>query len=170
MSYRITFASAKDEDLLRRIFQATEMDLVGDTEDHLAIRKNGIVCGGALLYQMDTSLYHLLTIAVHRDGRSRGIGSRLLKHILNRPWSCCRGAVADAEPRYRITTVSRGSSRNFYLKNGMLECNADSLYPPFDHQCSVCPEVADCHSTTLEYWGIKPGIRVPLRPEPSHAM
>lgn len=151
MVYSIDFATRNEEERLREIFVSTGMDLVGETEDHIVIKKHGEILGGALLYQTEQNLFHLLTIAIRQSLRSSGSGSRLLQHILEQPWNCCSNGDANALPSYRVTTVSRGESRNFYLKNGMSDCSFQSLVPPFDQQCLSCPDLNDCHSAALEY-------------------
>ena len=151
--YMIDFAKKEEEPLLQDIFTAVDMALVGSIEDHVVIRENGILCGGGLLYEMDVQLFHLLTIAVRQDGRGRGTGSLLLRKILEQPWCCCRDAVTGRGSVYRVTTVARGSSRNFYLKNGLNDCRFDELIEPFEHQCKSCSEADQCNSSAMEYFG-----------------
>lgn len=155
MSHVIEMAESGDEAALRKIFLNAGMDLVGDIEDHIIIRRGNVIRGGGLLYQMDTDLYHLLTIAVLHSERSHGTGSQILQKILKQPWLCCNDAVEGGNSEYRVTTVSRGRSHRFYLKNGMVNCEFDSLISPFDRQCLVCPDVDDCHSAALIYRGTK---------------
>jgi N-acetylglutamate synthase-like GNAT family acetyltransferase len=170
MLHIIELAGRKDEKRLREIFLSTDMDLAGDIEDHIIIRNNGMVCGGGLVYQMNANLYHLLTIAVRRDGRRQGTGGLLLQYILGRPWACCRDTVGDERTAYRVTTVSRGSSRAFYSKNGMVDCGFDTLVPPFDHQCLTCPDVDECQSAALEYNGTRPLRAMPEKSEILHVV
>jgi N-acetylglutamate synthase-like GNAT family acetyltransferase len=153
MPYQIEFATAADENRLRSIFLASDMAVVGDIEDHVVIKEDGNAYGGALLYQMDVDLFHLLTIVVQGDGRSRGLGSKLLQPMLQNPWSYCRDAVGDPQQSYRVTTVSRGSSRRFYQKNGLVDCAFDELTVPFNRQCEVCPELIECGSAAMVYQG-----------------
>lgn len=153
MSYQIEFATASDEEGLRRIFLASDMAVVGDAADHVVIKDSAGVCGGGLLYQLDEDLFHLLTIVVQGDGRSRGIGSRLLQAMLQDPWGHCRDAVGERGKQYSVTTVSRGSSRKFYQKNGMIDCTFRELVEPFDRQCEACPELVSCGSAAMVYKG-----------------
>jgi len=153
MSFTIDFAEEQEGPLLREIFLSVDMDLAGNIEDHVAIKKDGVLCGGGLLYQMDMNLFHLLTIAVRQDGRNRGIGGVLLRKILEQPWSCCRDAVTEGLQIYRVTTVARGSSRGFYLKHGLNDCRFEDLVEPFVSQCQVCSDVDQCHSAAMEYSG-----------------
>jgi len=133
------------------------MAVVGDVEDHVIIKDSAGIYGGALLYQMDENLFHLLTIVVQGGGRSRGLGSRLLQAMLQNPWAHCRDAVGELSEHCRVTTVARGESRAFYRKNGLIDCAFAELVEPFSQQCEVCPDVAGCHSAAMVYTG--PGMR-----------
>lgn len=155
MPYDIEFATVADEECLRSIFLASEMAVVGAIEDHVVIKDGGVIYGGALLYQMDVNLFHLLTIVVKGHERSCGLGSKLLQSMLQNPWQCCRNAVGGPQQRYCVTTVSRGSSRRFYQKNGMNDCTFGQLIEPFDRQCEICPEGNTCGSTAMIYHGQK---------------
>ncbi|WP_303720148.1 GNAT family N-acetyltransferase [Malonomonas rubra] len=151
MPYQIEFATAADEESLRSIFLASDMALVGDIEDHVVIKDEAGTYGGGLLYQLDVDLFHLLTIVVQNDGRSRGLGSQLLQALLQKPWSYCRDSVVEPAQSYRVTTVSRGVSRSFYQKNGLLDCDFDELTEPFARQCQFCPDQAECSSAAMVY-------------------
>jgi len=153
MLYQVEFATAAEEDRLRSIFDASDMALVGDIEDHVVIKDQAQTYGGGLLYQMDVDLFHLLTIVVQGDGRSRGLGKTLLQPMLQNPWRYCRDAVGEPQQNYRVTTVSRGSSRGFYQKNGLVDCSFDQLTEPFDRQCEVCPDLLKCGSVAMVYQG-----------------
>ncbi len=153
MPYQIEFATAAEEESLRNIFLASDMALVGDIEDHVVIKDDAGTYGGGLLYQLDVDLFHLLTIVVQGDGRSRGLGKKLLQPMLQNPWKYCRDAVGGPQQSYRVTTVSRGSSRGFYQKNGMVDCAFDELTEPFDRQCEVCPDLRECGSAAMVYQG-----------------
>ena len=153
MPYQVRLASRDDEQQLQAILAASGMDLVSTIDDHVVITDDRGVCGGGLIFQMDEGTYHLLTIAVRQDNRSRGIGSILLNEILRTPWNCCRDAIFHPEQPYRVTTVARGSSRHFYLKNGMTYCRFSDLVPPFIDQCDTCPDVADCNSAAMTFAG-----------------
>jgi len=153
MPYQIEFATAADEESLRSIFLASDMAVVGDVGDHVVIKDSAGVYGGGLLYQMDENLFHLLTIVVQNNGRSRGVGSRLLKAMLQNPWSHCRDAVGEPRTHYSVTTVSRGESRGFYQKNEMTDCTFKELAEPFDRQCEVCPDLIECLSAAMVYKG-----------------
>ncbi|PLX99904.1 MAG: hypothetical protein C0622_09775 [Desulfuromonas sp.] len=169
MPEHIEFATQQDETPLREIFLAADMDLIGDIEDHVVIHVGGELCGGGLVYQMDVELFHLLTLAVDRSLRSRGTGSRLLQQILKDPWAYCRDAVAGKEKAYRVTTVARGSSHDFYLKNGMSDCRFNDLAPPFVDQCRQCPDVAHCYSAALEFTGVASAEQLSAVAEYRHA-
>lgn len=153
MPYQIEFASSTEQEKVRSIFLASDMDLASTIEDHVVIKTDETVYGGGLLFQTDTNQFHLLTIAVRNDDRSRGVGSKLLQAILQHPWDYCRDAVGESSAGYRVTTVSRGGSRHFYLKNGFVDCSFEELAEPFDRQCRLCPDVAGCHSAAMVFQG-----------------
>lgn len=151
MPYQIEFATAAEEESLRSIFIASDMAVVGDIEDHVLIKDDAETYGGALLYQIDVNLFHLLTIVVQGGGRSQGLGRKLLQAMLQNPWRYCRDSVGEYQQSYRVTTVSRGVSRGFYQKNGLVDCAFDELYRPFDNQCDVCPDLLECGSAAMVY-------------------
>jgi len=153
MPYQIEFATAAEEDVLSSIFSASDMAVVGDIEDHVILKDHAAIYGGGLLYQLDINLFHLLTIVVQVDGRSCGLGKKLLQPMLENPWKYCRDAVGEPQQNYRVTTVSRGCSRGFYLKNGLIDCAFDQLREPFNRQCDVCPDVLQCGSAAMVYQG-----------------
>lgn len=153
MPYRVRLANSNDEQQLQSILLASDMDLISDIDDHVVITDDQGVCGGGLIFQMDENYFHLLTIAVRQDDRSRGIGSMLMKEILKTPWECCKDAIFNPELPYRVTTVARGSSRRFYLKHGMADCNFSDLVAPFIDQCDTCPDVAGCNSAAMTFSG-----------------
>lgn len=153
MTYQVRLANNDDETQLQAILQASDMDLVSAIEDHVVIADDQGVCGGGLIFQMDENYFHLLTIAVRQEERSRGIGSILLRHILQRPWECCKDAVFKSAAPYKVTTVARGKSRRFYLKNGLDQCEFSDLVPPFVDQCDTCPDVDTCNGVAMTYTG-----------------
>lgn len=151
MSYQIDFATAAEEQSLRDIFLANDMPVVGDIEDHVIIRDKSGIYGGGFLYQLDVDLFHLLTIVVQGHGRRRGVGSELLQAMLKNPWRFCRDARGERVSNYRVTTVSRGTSRGFYQKNGLIDCVFEELTEPFDQQCQECPDHAACCPKAMVY-------------------
>ncbi len=151
MPYEIKLAGNDDELPLQEIMLASDMDLVGDIEDHVIIRDATRLYGGALLYQLDHDLFHLLTIAVNGSERSAGLGSRLLQSLLHEPWQYCYGGIKPDTAQFRVTTVARGSSRNFYLKNGFSTCSFTELQKPFATQCQSCPDDSSCQSAAMVF-------------------
>ena len=156
MAYQVRLATNDDEKDLQAILQASDMDLVSDIEDHVVIVDGEGVCGGGLIFQMDVNYFHLLTIAVRQHERSRGIGSTLMKQIVEKPWTCCNDARFNPDQPYRLTTVARGKSRAFYIKNGLTQCQFSDLVPPFIDQCETCPDVAECNGVAMTYSGQTP--------------
>ncbi len=153
MTYQVRLANIDDVKPLQMILQSSDMDLVSDIEDHVVITDEQGVCGGGLIFQMDENYFHLLTIAVCQEERSRGIGSVLLQQILKQPWTCCKDAIFNPGEPYRVTTVARGKSRPFYEKNGLTLCEFGDLVAPFIDQCDTCPDVADCNGVAMTFSG-----------------
>jgi len=151
--YQVRLANSDDAQQLQEILLASDMDLISAIDDHVVITDDRGICGGGLIFQMDENDFHLLTLAVRRDDRSRGIGGMLMKEILNTPWGCCKDAIFNAALPYRVTTVARGSSRGFYLKHGMTDCDFSELVAPFIDQCVACPDVAGCNSAAMTFSG-----------------
>jgi len=153
MNWSIQLGTQAAEKKLRLIMQACGMDLASAIEDHLVIYQDGQVCGGALLFQLDVDYFHLLTIAVEQNRHNLGLGSILLQQILRNPWAACRDAVGANGQAYRITTVARGSSHPFYLKNGLHNCSFSELSLPYAQQCQDCPDHSHCGGKAMSYQG-----------------
>ncbi len=74
MPMTVQFATRRDKKKLREIFVAAGMDLAGKIEEHLVIKQDSILIGGAMLAQTDHDVFHLLLIAVDARCRSGGNG------------------------------------------------------------------------------------------------
>ncbi len=150
MSYTIGFAGPEDETGLQEIFQASEMDLAGEIQEHIVIKQGDRLIGGGMLTQTAPDSYHLIVFAISGAERTRGLGRLLLQQLLERPWDyCCAGSVPCGNS-YCITTVAKGTSAGFYAKNGFLPCTFSDLYPPFHDQCQVCPDQHDCKPVAMQ--------------------
>jgi len=106
-------AARRDKKKLREICVAAGMDLAGKIEEHLVIKQDSILLGGAMLAQSDHDVFHLLLIAVDATCRSNGAGSQLLQEMLRDPWKCCRDALDGSGKGYRVTTIARGMAAGF---------------------------------------------------------
>lgn len=150
MSYTIGFAVQEDELPLQEIFQANDMDLAGEIQEHIVIKQADRLIGGGMLTQTDQDSYHLIVFAINNDEHKQGLGRRLLQQLLERPWDyCCAGSVPSRDS-YCITTVAKGKSAGFYAKNGFSACNFSDLYPPFHDQCQICPDLHDCQPVAMQ--------------------
>jgi N-acetylglutamate synthase-like GNAT family acetyltransferase len=147
----IQFATRRDKKKLQEICVAAGMDLAGRIEEHLVIRQDSVLIGGAMLAQSDHDLFHLLLIAVDASCRSNGAASQLLQKMLRDPWNCCRDAVDGSGKGYRITTVARGAAAGFYRKHGFEQCDFAELADPYRDQCGACPERQDCHPVAMRF-------------------
>ena len=151
MPVTIQFATRRDKKKLREICVAAGMDLAGKIEEHLVIKQDSILIGGAMLAQTDHDVFHLLLIAVDARCRSGGAGSQLLQEMLRDPWSCCRDAVDGSGKAYRVTTVARGKGAGFYHKHGFEHCDFTELAYPFRDQCGTCHEHDDCNPVAMRF-------------------
>jgi len=145
----IQFAIRRDKKKLREICVAAGMDLAGKIEEHLVIKQDSILIGGAMLAQSDHDVFHLLLIAVDATCRSNGAGSQLLEEMLRDPWKCCRDALEGSGKGYRVTTVARGMAAGFYHKHGFKHCDFTELADPFRDQCGTCHKRDDCNPVAM---------------------
>lgn len=149
MPLTIQFAIRRDKKKLREICVAAGMDLAGKIEEHLVIKQDSILIGGAMLAQSDHDVFHLLLIAVDATCRSNGAGSQLLEEMLRDPWKCCRDALEGSGKGYRVTTVARGMAAGFYHKHGFKHCDFTELADPFRDQCGTCHKRDDCNPVAM---------------------
>jgi len=147
----IQFATCLDKRKLREICLAAGMDLAGKIEEHLVIKQDSILIGGAMLTQSDHDVFHLQLIAVDASCRSSGAGTHLLQQILRDPWNCCRDAVDGSGKGYRVTTVARGTAASFYRKHGFERCDFTEPANPFRNQCGTCPRRDDCNPVAMRF-------------------
>lgn len=147
----IAFGEPADERELRGILLDTGMDLAGDIEEHIVLKRGPEILAGGRLYQADEDLFHLLVFAVAEEERGRGTGQRLLRELSARPWAYCREAVEPASGPYRITTVAKGEAAAFYMKGNYQACDFSQVPVPFDSQCEECPDRTACKPVPLVF-------------------
>lgn len=153
-SYSIDFAAADAEKSLQAIFRASAMELAGDIDEHVLIRSEDDILGGGMLSQTGYREFHLLVFAVRQSQHRHGVGSNLLNALLRQPWRYCRDTVGTFDQEgYRITTVAKGKSAEFYRKNGFSACTFGELPVPFNRQCDSCPERAECLPVAMVFQG-----------------
>jgi len=153
MDYQILFASDHDEEILREILLNSDMDLAGDIQEHVLIKKDNKIQGGGMLGQIDKDMFHLLVFAVKENERSQGIGSQLLQELMKQPWEYCQEEGNIADNAYKITTVAKGKSAKFYEKNGFIACDFSELTYPFNEQCDECPDRIECNPVAMLFTG-----------------
>jgi N-acetylglutamate synthase-like GNAT family acetyltransferase len=153
----IRFATRRDQKKLQEICVAAGMDLAGEVEEHVVIKQDSVLIGGAMLAQTDNDAFHLLLIAVDETYRGNGSGGRLLQALLGDPWSCCRDALDGSGKSYRVTTVARGTEAGFYRKHGFAPCDFADLADPFRDQCECCPDRDGCHPVAMRFDGVTAG-------------
>lgn len=151
MPVTIQFATRRDKKKLREICVAAGMELAGKIEEHLVLKQDAILIGGAMLNQSDHDVFHLQLIAVDARCRSNGAGGQLLQAMLRDPWSCCRDAIDGSSKGFRMTTVARGMAASFYHKHGFEHCDFTELAAPFRDQCGTCPERKDCNPVAMRF-------------------
>jgi N-acetylglutamate synthase-like GNAT family acetyltransferase len=155
MNYQILFASNNDEPILREILIDCDMDLAGDIQEHVLIKKDNEILGGGMLAQTGKDIFHLLVFAVRQNARSKGIGSQLLQELVKQPWIYCSEGFGIADSEYRVTTVAKGKSTNFYRKSGFIACDFSALAYPFNEQCDACPDRIDCNPVAMLFTGYR---------------
>lgn len=153
LNYEILFATADAEDELRTIFLDSDMDIAGDIHEHVLVMKDGEIIGGGMLAQTGADVFHLLVFAVKEGARKHGIGSILLKELIARPWQYCLDTTGIIDGCYKVTTVAKGQSAEFYRKNGFVACDFIELADPYCVQCRECPELDDCGPVAMVYAG-----------------
>ena len=153
MDYQIRFASDHDEERLGEILKDSHMGMGGDIREHVLITKNNEIQGGGMLAQTDKEVFHLLVFAVKQNERSQGLGSYLLQELIKQPWKYCLEGPEIADNEYRVTTVAKGESANFYRKNGFIACDFSALSYPFNEQCDECPNRVDCNPVAMLFTG-----------------
>lgn len=154
MNYQILFASDNDEEILREILIDSDMDMAGDIQEHVLIMKDNEIWGGGMLAQTDKDVFHLLVFAVRQNARGKGIGSQLLQELIKQPWKYCLKWSGITASKYRVTTVAKGKSANFYRKNGFIACDFAALAYPFNEQCEACLDRIDCNPAAMLYAGV----------------
>jgi len=151
MDYQISFACDHDEEKLQKIFIDSDMDMAGDIQEHVLIKKDNDIQGGGMLMETSKGVFHLLVFAMKQNSRSQGIGSQLLQELIKQPWKYCLDGGNAVKGEYRITTVAKGKSANFYRKNGFSVCEFSMLDDPFNEQCTECPEQLECNPAAMQF-------------------
>ncbi|MDD2273060.1 MAG: GNAT family N-acetyltransferase [Desulfuromonadaceae bacterium] len=151
MDFQIMFANSDAEEELRGIFLDSDMDIAGDIQEHVLIRKDDEIIGGGMLAQTDDKVFHLLVFAVKESARKHGIGRLLIEELLRQPWQYCIDSSAVLEKNHKVTTVAKGQSAEFYKKVGFVPCDFSDLAQPFHEQCLECPELDDCNPVAMVY-------------------
>jgi len=153
VEYVIRFAQSDAEAELRGIFLESGMDLAGELQEHVVIRKQDEVIGGALVTQTSPDVYHLTVFAIKESARSRGIGSLLIRDLVREPWKYSLNASGVTGDRFTVTTMAKGQSVIFYRKNGFSPCEPAELADPYRGQCDACAERGDCNPLPMKYGG-----------------
>jgi N-acetylglutamate synthase-like GNAT family acetyltransferase len=151
VEYQIMFANSDAEEELRGIFLDSNMDIAGDIQEHVLIRKGDEIIGGGMLAQTDSKVFHLLVFAVKESARKNGIGRVLIEELLRQPWNYCLDSSAVIKRDHKVTTVAKGKSAEFYKKLGFISCHFSDLAQPFNEQCLECPELDDCHPVAMVF-------------------
>ena len=151
MHTNIEFATSQAEDELQELFTAYGMSMAGDVDEHIVVKQDNKIVAGAMVAQLDNSLYHILLFAVRMDVRSQGVGSRLMQAMLRNPGRYCQPPGESSDPSYQVTTVARGTAVPFYEQNGFIACNFSELAYPFDTQCTGCSDKNRCKPVAMMF-------------------
>lgn len=153
MDYDISFARSDEEAELRGIFLDSEMDLAGELAEHVIIKTQDAVIGGGLMTQTGTDTFHLTVFAVWENARGTGVGSTLIRELVRNPWKYSLNHTGGISDRFTVTTMAKGKSSGFYLKNGFAPCSPAELADPYRGQCNDCPERESCNPVSMRYRG-----------------
>ncbi len=151
MSYEISFATHEEEDYLLDILLDSNMEIAGDIQDHVVIRKADQVIGGGMLTATSKDVFHLIVFAVKDTFRSSGVGKFLINALIKEPWLYCKDCETNFPSGFRITTVAKGESSEFYSKVGFVACDFSELADPFSEQCIGCPDITACGPVAMVY-------------------
>lgn len=149
MSQEIVFATSEETAQVQELFESYGMGLAGEIEAHVVLKEEAAILAGAMLAQVDSSLFHLLVFAVKDEARSQGTGSSLLQAMLSNPEKYCRDLWEATGGVYQITTVAKGAAAQFYGKNGFAVCDFSLLPEPYAGQCAVCADKAACKPVAM---------------------
>lgn len=151
MNHEIAFATCEEEDQLLEILMDSNMEIAGDIQDHVVIKRDDEILGGGMLTETSPGVYHLIVFAVKDTVRNCGIGRLLLKEMVKTPWMYCKNCDTDSLPAYKVTTVAKGESAQFYEKIGFRACDFSDLAEPFCEQCIGCPDIKACNPVAMMY-------------------
>lgn len=151
MNVKILFAERNDEEELREILWEYGMDISGEIEDHLVIKKDHKVLAGGKVIEFEEKHFFLEVIGVKQDNRAEGFGGILLGEISKNPWLCAKSMETkpDDKNAFFITTVARGEAEGFYKKYGYVPCDFNEIPLPYREQCADCPEREDCNPVPM---------------------
>jgi len=153
MEATIRLAYQSEERELRDIFLFYDMDLAGDIEDHMVVKKGEKILAGGMLSLRDRCLFHLEVLAVSNDQRGTGAGRLLLSNLLQSPWLYCHGSVPDKNEIYTVTTISRGNAVPFYERFGFRRSSFPELAGPYQEQCDTCSDHRECQPVPMIFLG-----------------
>lgn len=141
MSDEITIgpASAEDLEMIRAILRSSGLP-EGGIEDHwrtFLVARDGdaiIACGGAEAYQFAALIR---SVAVLPEYKSRGIGRRLVRQLLDRL------AARGLREFYLLTTTAE----EYFKRRGFKVCDRDEVHPQLlasSEFQGACPDTATC--------------------------
>jgi N-acetylglutamate synthase-like GNAT family acetyltransferase len=147
---KIFFAGQKEEEDLRQILWEYSMDLAGDVEEHLIVKKEDEVVAGGKIIQYEDSHYFLEVLGVKHESLKQGIGALLLSEIVKEPWKHCKDVTIEVKPQhFQISTLARGSATGFYKKFGFKACGFNEIPEPYQDQCEFCPDAETCNPVPM---------------------
>jgi len=152
MSYTIRPAQEKDIDPIHSlishyalqgvILERSREDIHDNLENFLVAEDSGIVIGAATFYDYGETLKEIRSFAIDENYHGRGIGSSLLKKIVER---------IDRKDSTRIFTLTY--KPEFFSKNGFTVVSKDDFPEKIWKDCRNCQDWDNCGETALVYRG-----------------
>lgn len=151
MDARVLFAVKNDEEELREILLEYGMDISGEIEDHLIVKKDNDVLAGGKIIEFEEKHFFLEVIGVKDGYRDQGYGGILLSEIVRNPWMSSKHLLTEPKSKesFRMTTVARGEAVDFYKKYSFVPCDFDTIPWPYREQCIDCPDKDNCNPVPM---------------------
>ncbi len=129
---------ARTDDLTAIYDLMAVFDMVGTfTADRCIVAEvDDRLIGFARVEITDEKCY-LRPIVVARQDQGRGIGKKLLHHVLDQ--------VSE------LTVISRGSAAGFYAQMGFESVDWNDVHLPFRNECAACPDLKTCKPMPMCY-------------------
>lgn len=152
MNYNIRSAEEKDIDSIHGlinyyalqgvILERSREDIRANLENFIVAEDSGSVIGAATYYDYGETLKEVRSFAIDRQYQGRGIGSALLKKLIEN---------IDGKGSTRIFTLTY--KPEFFSKNGFTVVSKDDFPEKIWKDCRNCKDWDNCGETALVYKG-----------------